>query len=262
MSDRYLRELAFVLAVGLLVGCNQVPTAPDVSIVPADPTTADDLTVEITSDAADADGRILFNRTVWTRDGSHVLELDDETMVPADQTERDQVWAVEVSAVDDELDLGEAGTAEVTIANSPPTAQVSITPGAPTVNSDLTATVVTDDLDDDAVEALVSWDVDGEPQPDLDGLLQVSATLTEAEQVWTVTVVPDDGTDTGDAVSASVTIGADSRPPAFAFCAGGGQASNGELSAVLCASPVDLATEPATNGQLTWYPGPIRALAP
>ncbi len=256
------RTLVRLAALGLLVGCNQVPTAPLVEISPATPTTTDALTVEITDEATDAAGRVLFYRTVWSRDGSHVLELDDETTVPADQTARDQVWAVEVSAVDDDLDLGEPGTAEVTIANSAPTAQVSITPGAPTVNNDLTATVVTDDADEDEVEALVTWTLDGEPVPELDDLLVVPASMTDAEQVWTVTVVPDDGTDTGDAVSASVTIGADPRPNAFAWCAGGGHASNGAISGVLCASPVDLATEPATNGKLTWYPGPLQALAP
>jgi hypothetical protein len=104
--------------------------------------------------------------------------------------------------------------------------------------------------------------VDGEPRPDLDGLLTVPATATEAEQTWTVILLPDDGIDTGDAVSASVTIGADTRPAAFTFCAGGGLASNTTTSGVLCASPLDLATTPASNGKLVWYPGPMQAIAP
>ena len=169
---------------------------------------------------------------------------------------------MEVSAVDDELDLGEAATAQATIANSAPTAQVSITPSNPTVNSALTAQVVTDDADGDEVTFALSWTADGEPQPDLDDEDTVPAAMTEAEETWTVTVVSSDGTDTGDAVSASVTIGADARPPAFAWCSGGGQASNGEITAVTCTSPVELATQPASNGQLTWYPGPLRAVAP
>jgi hypothetical protein len=257
-----VQQLAVVLLVaGVLVACNAVPTAPDVRIVPADPTTGDDLTVEITGDATD-NGRVLFYRTTWTRDGGHVLALDDETAVPAAETARDEVWTVEVSAVDDELDLGDPGTAQVTIANSPPTAQVSITPNPALVHQDLAASISTDDADDDPVEVTITWTVDGEIQPDLDDAVEVSAALTEIDQTWTVTVLPDDGADTGDAVSASVTIGADPRPPAFAFCAGGGRASNSTTSAVLCASPLDLATTPATNGKLVWYPGPIRALAP
>ncbi len=262
MGERHFRTLT-ALALGLaLAGCNAAPGAPTIAIRPETPTTGDDLTLTVTAEAEDPDGRILFYRTTWSRDGEHLLELDDESTVPASETTRDQVWVVEVSGVDDELDLGEAATAQVTIANSPPTAQVSIVPSSPTVNSDLTAQVVADDADGDDVTFTLSWTADGEPQLDLDDEATVPASMTEAEQTWTVTVVPDDGTDTGDPVSASVTIGADVRPPAFAWCAGGGHASNGSLSAVLCASPLDLATEPASNGQLTWYPGPIQAIAP
>ena len=260
MGDHH-RKLLAALCLALLAACNAVPTAPTVGIVPADPTTTDDLTVEITADAAD-NGRVLFYRTTWTRDGEHVLALDDETTVPAAETTRDQVWAVEVSAVDDELDLGDPGTAQVTVANSVPTAQVSIAPASPSISNDLIATVVTADADEDEVEVTITWAVDEEPQPDLDDSLEVASSYTAAEETWTVTVVPSDGTDTGEAVSASVTIGADVRPPAFTFCAGGGVATNGSTSGVLCASPLDLATTPATNGQLTWYPGPIQAIAP
>jgi hypothetical protein len=130
------------------------------------------------------------------------------------------------------------------------------------VHQDLTAEVISTDADDDQVDSDISWTVDDGAQPDLDGLLVVPAALTEAGQTWTVTVLPDDGTDTGDAVTASVTIGADVRPAAFSFCAGGGMASNSTTSAVLCAAPLDLATTPASNGKLVWYPGPMRAIAP
>ena len=262
MGEDRRYHLLFLAVALVFAACNAAPGAPSISISPAEPTTTDDLTLSITAEAEDPDGRILFYRTTWTRDGEHLLEFDDETTVPATSTTRDQVWMVEVSAVDDELDLGEAAPAQVTIANSPPTAQVSITPSSPTVNSDLTAQMVTDDADGDEVTFTLSWTADGEPQPDLDDEAVAPAALTEAEQVWTVTVIPDDGTDTGDAASASVTIGADVRPPAFAWCAGGGRATNGVVTAVLCASPLDVATEPATNGALTWFPGPIQAVAP
>ena len=261
MGDLRDRVVAITLFALLLGGCNDVPTAPDIRIVPADPDTTANLTVEITAEAAD-NGRVLFYRTVWSRDGDHVLALDDETTVPSAETARDQVWTVSVSAVDDDLDLGEAGTAEVTIANSAPTAQVSISPNPALVYQDLVASISTSDADDDTVEVSTTWTIDGAAQPDLDDSIEVSSTMTEAEQTWTITVIPNDGTDDGDAVSASVTIGADTRPPASSFCAGGGIATNSTTTGVLCASPLDLATTPATNGTLVWYPGPIQALAP
>ena len=66
------RQLLAALFLALLAACNTVPTAPTVQIRPADPTTTNDLTVEITADATD-NGRVLFYRTTWTRDGDHVL---------------------------------------------------------------------------------------------------------------------------------------------------------------------------------------------
>ena len=261
MGDLRHQLSAVTLFALLNGGCNAVPTAPDIRIVPADPNTTADLTVEITAEAAD-NGRVLFYRTVWSRDGDHVLALDDETTVPSAETTRDQVWTVEVSAVDDDLDLGEAGTAQVTIANSAPVAQVSISPNPALVYQNLVASFTTSDADDDNVEVRTTWTVDGAPQPDLDDSIEVPSTLTEADQTWIITVIPNDGTDDGEAVSASVTIGADIRPPASSFCAGGGIATNSTTTGVLCASPLDLATTPATNGKLVWYPGPIQALAP
>lgn len=254
-------QVAAVVCLLLAAACNEVPTAPEVVIVPAAPTSAEDLTVEVTTEATD-DGRVLFYRTVWTRDGTHVLDLDDETTVPAAQTTRDEVWAVELTALDDELDIGEPGTAQVTIINSPPTAQVSISPTPALVYEDLVATIATDDPDGDPVDVSVSWTMDGVQQPELDDSSEVEASLTSPDETWVVTVVPNDGTDDGDPVSASVTIGADPRPPASTFCAGGGIATNSTTSAVLCASPLELATTPASNDTLVWYPGPIRAVVP
>ena len=65
-DHRHLLLAALFLA--LLAACNSVPTAPAVQISPAVPTTTDDLTVEIAADATD-NGRVLFYRTTWTRDG-------------------------------------------------------------------------------------------------------------------------------------------------------------------------------------------------
>ena len=261
MGDIRHQPVAATLFALLLGACNAVPTAPDIRIVPADPDTTANLTVEITAEAAD-NGRVLFYRTVWSRDGDHVLALDDETTVPSAETARDQVWTVEVSAVDDELDLGEAATAQVIIANSAPIAQLSISPTPALVYQDLAASISTSDADEDTVGVTVTWTADGAAQPDLDDAGEVPSALTQVGQTWTVTVIPNDGTDDGDAVSASVTIGADTRPPASSFCAGGGIATNSTTTGVLCASPLDLATTPATNGKLVWYPGPIQALAP
>lgn len=43
---------------------------------------------------------------------------------------------------------------------------------------------------------------------------------------------------------------------AYAFCAAGGSVSDGNISGVTCLSPLDVVASPATDGTLTWTPGP------
>jgi hypothetical protein len=241
---------------------NAPPGVPVVAIEPAEPSSSDDLEMVVVTEAEDPDGSVLFYRTVWKRDGTQVTELDDRTTVPADQTRRGEEWLVEVVAVDSELEVGDQAEASVEISNSAPSLTVSIAPSPAPSHSDLTATVESSDADEDPVTVTILWSVDGSPRADLADSLVVPADETTTGETWVVTATPSDGEADGEAVSAQVEIVDDLRPPGSALCGGVGSVANGEAKGVLCTAPLDLATTPASNDQLKWYPGPIQRIAP
>jgi hypothetical protein len=68
--------------------------------------------------------------------------------------------------------------------------------------------------------------------------------------------------DSDDTDDDTVAVSEPLAPSAAALCAGGGFVEGDGLRGVLCASPLELATQPATNGTLTWQPGPIYPINP
>ena len=71
-----------------------------------------------------------------------------------------------------------------------------------------------------------------------------------------------EGTDSDDTDDDTVAVSEPLAPSAATLCAGGGLVEGDGLRGVLCASPLELATQPATNGTLTWQPGPIYPINP
>ncbi len=199
---------SIVLIALALAGCNEPPGAPVVAIEPAEPVTADGLSVVIVQDSVDPNKNDTVSYTyTWRVDGAVVAALTG-TEVPADRTKRGDIWSVTVTPADDK-ETGPVGTASITIGNTAPTAAVEITPDAPLSTDDLIAQVTTDDVDGDTVNTTVSWKVDGE-----DARIsteRVPADRTRRGQVWEVTVLPKDARSTGEAVTASKQIA--NQPP-------------------------------------------------
>ena len=94
-----------------------------------------------------------------------------------------------------------------------PTASVTIIPSAPTTVDDLVASVSSSDPEGAVVQLTVRWLLDGEPDLGHDDSYVVPAGVTSAGQEWTVEVIPSDGGQEGEPVSATVTIG--NTPPAL-----------------------------------------------
>ena len=178
------------------------PTAPVVAIVPAAPTTDDDLVFQVDTPPVDPDGDALTWFVAWFVDGVPATSWEDR--VPAAETRKGQVWEVRATVTDGTY-TSETGLDVVVIGNTPPVAQVTLTPERPTTLDRLSVSPSSIDPDEaDAVGYSIAWQVDG-VDAGLSGL-DVDPSRTRKGEVWSVTVTPVDPDDTGTAVFASVTI--------------------------------------------------------
>lgn len=179
---------------------NTPPTAT-VAILPAAPTTLDELVVE--AEGTDVDGDAVTLSWTWNRDGSAVAADDGD--VPAELTQRGQLWEVIVTPSDGEAE-GEPVTASVVIANTAPEGQsVAIEPGLAFVDTELEAVPVGVDVDGDPLSWTYTWRVNGAEVQTGPGSTLVGAFVKGDEVV--VEAVVSDGQLTGDAVTSSaVTI--------------------------------------------------------
>jgi len=203
------------LAVAAMTACNQPPTAPDVVINPAEPTTLDDLVAERTADATDPNKNdSLSYAYAWEVRAAGASETAWDTMddisgatVPASMTEKGQSWRVSVTVSDGaEVDTYEMEQG-VTIANSlPEVVSVRLSPndGVDTFGT-LTASASATDVDGDEVEIDYVWYVNGTIL-DVEGNILTGQYFDKNDEVW-VEAVPFDGEADGEpAASNAVTI--------------------------------------------------------
>ena len=148
-------------AAALLSACNLPPDAPEVSITPDPPTTTDPLTVSLDIPALDPNDDEVTYSYVWERDGEVVSELTG-TEVPADQTAKGETWTVQVVPFDGKLS-GAAGTASVTVVNTPPVLGSAALSQSTLVESDAVSCKGSGYTDADGDEASyeTSWVVNG-----------------------------------------------------------------------------------------------------
>jgi hypothetical protein len=202
---------------------NDLPTA-NVSLNTGSPATNDTLTATVT--ASDADGDPLTFTYVWKVNGTVVQTTagtaaltDTLDLSQAGNGDRGDLVIVEVTPFDGTAN-GAIATANATVANSAPTATVSLNTPAPLTNDTVTASVTAADADGDAVTLTYVWKVDGVVVQTTAATTSLTDTLDlsvagngDRGQVITVEVTPFDGTDGGTAASASATV-ASSAPVA------------------------------------------------
>ncbi len=187
-------------------------TAPTASVALSPTTVRTDDTLVATVTSADADGDTLSTSYAWTVDGVAVASTG--ATLSGAEFDRDAIVEV-VVAVSDGADVTTA-TARVTVSNTPPDAPaVAITPASPHVSDDLLCSVATaaSDADGDAVSYVVSWTVDGVAFSGAGTTTLAGDTIdsadTAAGDLWTCSVLPTDGTDSGTVATAAVTVGAE-----------------------------------------------------
>lgn len=181
-------------------------TAPGITaeLLPAEPTTLDDLVVSVTP--SDLDGDEVSVAWAWTINDVPTVEFDG--LVPASETVRDQVWHF-TATPSDGTSAGVPVEGSVTVINSAPTVTLELqVDGSPVgdvyTNTLLESVVSFDDVDGDEVTLTYAWTVAGADAGDetsLDG----AVSFARDEEVM-LSVTPSDGTIDGEVAVASVTV--------------------------------------------------------
>ncbi len=117
---------------------------------------------------------------------------------------------------DDEEEGASETSTSLTIQNSPPlTPTLAFDPEDPNKDDELICVIDTDstDQDEDDVTYTFTWEVDGVAYTDAEDTYETGDTVpsidTAANEVWTCTVTPNDGTEDGADASESVAIAPD-----------------------------------------------------
>jgi hypothetical protein len=189
------------VSVLLQPACTTVPFTPEVTLSPEGPRTTDDLVAD--HDGVDAESYSWS----WYQDGTLREDLASD-MVPAAETSKGEVWTIEVVGTTGKK-VGEVGSAEVLILNTPPVAQATGSAETPLSSDDVVVTATATDADDDDVTFTYAWTVNDAASP-ITGPT-VPANETTKGEIWQVTVTPNDGEADGEPVV--VTFSIDNLPP-------------------------------------------------
>ena len=190
---------------GSITISNTAPVLASVSLTPTSPVTGDDLTCT-PGTATDADGGTVSYSYAWQVNGVTVSETSD-TLGSGETAKGDNILCIVTP--DDGTDDGAAVSSNsVTIGNTAPSvASVSLSPASPGTEATITATVSGTDVDGDTISYTYDWYVSSAlvqsgSSDELDGLTY----FDRGDSVY-VEVTPNDGTDSGAALSSSsVTI--------------------------------------------------------
>jgi len=177
---------------------NSLPTATDIYISPAEPTTSSDLEVNYTFVDPDGDpeGRPEIS---WYKGEIQETLYDNRTVLPASATARGDEWYFDIK-VSDGKDYGWAQLSpRVTIKNSPPEAtNVVLNPRQPDVGEQLTAQYTYVDADGDPIDKVeIRWYRDNMPRSEFDDYPFIPAIYTIAGDEWYFTVTVWDAFEAG-----------------------------------------------------------------
>jgi hypothetical protein len=184
---------------------NTPPETGSATITPSDPNAGDTLTCT-PGTTTDVDGTTSFTYSyAWAVDG--VAASGTSSTLAGAFAKGDSVNC-EVTPSDGD-DAGDAvASAAVTVLNAVPAIDsLSLSDSAPATDDTLIVTVSTSDLDGDSVSISYTWTVDGGDVSGETGTTLNGEDHFDKGQTVTVTAVPHDGTDDGDAsTSAAATV--------------------------------------------------------
>jgi CSLREA domain-containing protein len=192
---------------------NTPPVVDSVTIGPANPTTNQTLTATVTSH--DANGDPLTTAYQWTRNGTDIAGATGSTLNlgTAGNGDKGDLIRVRVTVNDGATTSAPVTSSPVTVANTAPTATVSLAPSSPQTDATMTATATKADVDGDAVGLTFVWTVNGverrtfsSPSALTDTFDLAIAGNGDSGDTVSVAVTANDGTANGTAATASVTV--------------------------------------------------------
>ncbi len=180
---------------------NSAPVLSSVTLSP-DPAYEGDTLTCTPGTATDADGDTITYTYAWDVDGA-TPAVTTATLSSAYFAKDDDVTCVVIASdATSSDDPVESNT--VTIENTKPeVSDVSISPASPSVGDTLTCDYTFADADGDSDRSTIAWKINGTSA----GSGTTLSSGFDGDDTISCTVTPNDGDDTGTAVSASVTIG-------------------------------------------------------
>ena len=196
------------------VATNNPPVIAEVILLPANPTTLDDLTVSYTFTDDDGDAEVASTFS-WYLNDTLQAGYTNKTL-PSIATTRGQSWHVIVTPSDG-IDAGTpvASFASAIMNSAPIVSNITMSPFPADTEDDLTFTFSVSDPDGDNItQTETRWRLDGEHFGSFDNVSTLPALATRKGDVWDVQVKASDGNDTSAwFTSASVLIGANNAAP-------------------------------------------------
>ena len=196
------------LTFGLTGTDNTVPEARAVALSPAPAQTGEDLAVTYTY--YDANGDLQAGEKVrWYKNGVYQPAYSDLATLPSSATTRGETWYCRARCFDGLGWGGWSASNEVTIVNTPPTAQgLVLTPDPPGSSDALVSSYAYSDADDDPqARRQIRWFKNGALQTAYDYAEVLPAIATAPGEVWYFRVRFNDGYAWGAwAASDAVTI--------------------------------------------------------
>lgn len=189
---------------------NSAPVLSGVTLSSTTPAEGDTLSVTLGS-ATDADGDTISYTYAWQVNGTTVAST---STLDSSFFDKGDTIVVIVTPNDGTTDGASVSSSTATVQNTAPViSTVTLDNSAPTTNQTITASVSSSDVDGDSVSYTYVWTVDGTIVTETGASLS-GALYFDKDQSIVVTVTPNDGTDSGAAVSSSAAVAVNTPPTA------------------------------------------------
>ena len=190
-GDDTVSRSSQIITVGGITQVNNPPEISTISISPSQPVTAEDLQLIYSAQDQENDA-ILDTEIEWRVDG--LLTGFVTSTIDAVETAKGQVWEVSIR-ISDGKDWSSWYQQSVIIGNTPPVVEsLTVSPIDIFTNDDILAEYSISDIDGDTtITPLITWSKNGMVLTEFDGVNPLPAAVTTKGDIWSVSVIADDG---------------------------------------------------------------------